>query len=151
MSKEEKIEATLAFIFNKDLTKVLLIKKKKPVYHAGMLNGLGGKLEPGETHLECVIREIEEEAGFITQKKDWIKVGFLTWSIWRVSVWTGVYDSSQEKTTNFPEEGVGWHDARSLSNNVIENLHWLIPLCIDVNQKVLNKEETRPYLRISYK
>lgn len=31
--------------------------------HKGKWNGLGGKVEPGETPEECVIREIKEECG----------------------------------------------------------------------------------------
>jgi 8-oxo-dGTP diphosphatase len=38
------------------------IKKRKDM-HAGKWNGLGGKLEPGETPEECVIREVREECG----------------------------------------------------------------------------------------
>lgn len=30
---------------------------------AGLLNGVGGKLEPGETPLACVLREVLEETG----------------------------------------------------------------------------------------
>jgi 8-oxo-dGTP diphosphatase len=37
--------------------------KKPNDMHAGKWNGLGGKLEPGETPEECAIREIWEEAG----------------------------------------------------------------------------------------
>lgn len=37
--------------------------KKQNDMHAGKWNGLGGKLEPGETPEECVIREVVEESG----------------------------------------------------------------------------------------
>ena len=37
--------------------------KKVNDMHAGKWNGLGGKLEPGETPEECARREIEEESG----------------------------------------------------------------------------------------
>ena len=33
--------------------------------HAGKWNGLGGKLNVGETPEECVIREVQEESGLI--------------------------------------------------------------------------------------
>ncbi len=37
--------------------------KKANDMHAGKWNGLGGKLEPGETPEECAIREVREESG----------------------------------------------------------------------------------------
>jgi 8-oxo-dGTP diphosphatase len=37
--------------------------KKENDMHAGKWNGLGGKMEPGETPEECAIREIFEESG----------------------------------------------------------------------------------------
>jgi 8-oxo-dGTP diphosphatase len=37
--------------------------KKRNDMHAGKWNGLGGKLEPGETPEECAIREVWEESG----------------------------------------------------------------------------------------
>jgi len=38
------------------------VKKENDVHH-GKWNGLGGKLDPGETPEECAIREIYEESG----------------------------------------------------------------------------------------
>lgn len=37
--------------------------KKHGDVHLGKWNGLGGKLDPGESPEECVVREIREEAG----------------------------------------------------------------------------------------
>ncbi len=37
--------------------------KKQNDYHQGKWNGLGGKLEPGESPEECAIREVYEESG----------------------------------------------------------------------------------------
>lgn len=37
--------------------------KKKDDQHQGKWNGLGGKMEPGESPEECVIREVKEESG----------------------------------------------------------------------------------------
>jgi 8-oxo-dGTP diphosphatase len=55
-----QMRATLLFIFHDD--KVLLIRKKRGL-GAGKINGPGGKLDPGETPLECAVRETEEELG----------------------------------------------------------------------------------------
>lgn len=42
--------------------RVLLIEKRRG-HGAGKINGPGGKPEPGETPLDCVIRETHEEVG----------------------------------------------------------------------------------------
>ncbi|WP_439025684.1 8-oxo-dGTP diphosphatase [Haloarchaeobius sp. DT45] len=51
-------EATLCFIC--DGEEVLLIEKKRGI-GAGLYNGPGGKVEPGETPREAVVREVREE------------------------------------------------------------------------------------------
>jgi 8-oxo-dGTP diphosphatase len=50
--------ATLLFVVRDD--EVLLIHKKRGL-GAGNINGPGGRLEPGETPIECAIRETREE------------------------------------------------------------------------------------------
>ncbi len=44
--------------------------KKANDMHQGKWNGLGGKMEPGETPEECAIREIREESGLIVLRPD---------------------------------------------------------------------------------
>lgn len=53
---------SVCVLFNKDLTKTLLIKKAEGKLFAGMYNGLGGKLEQGETPVESCVREVWEES-----------------------------------------------------------------------------------------
>lgn len=70
---------TLAFIFNNDLEKVLLIRKNKPIEQTGLLNGVGGKMEDFDaTFLDCIQREVQEETGLILDKEDFINIGNLT-------------------------------------------------------------------------
>jgi len=54
------IRATLMFVVRED--EVLLIRKKRG-FGMGKVNGPGGKLDPGETELECAVRETQEELG----------------------------------------------------------------------------------------
>ncbi len=55
--------ATLCYIKRNNHTLMLHRIKKENDMHAGKWNGLGGKLEAGESPEECVIREVREESG----------------------------------------------------------------------------------------
>ena len=57
------ILATLCYIRRDGKTLMIHRVKNKNDIHAGKWNGLGGKLESGETPEECVIREVREESG----------------------------------------------------------------------------------------
>ena len=57
-SWQAKDPATLTFVIKDE--QILLIRKKRGL-GAGKINGPGGRLEPGETLLECAIREVQEE------------------------------------------------------------------------------------------
>jgi len=52
--------ATLMFVIRDG--EILLIEKKRGL-GAGKINGPGGKIDPGETPLECAVRETQEELG----------------------------------------------------------------------------------------
>jgi 8-oxo-dGTP diphosphatase len=54
--------ATLVFIVRRG--QVLLIHKKRGL-GAGKINGPGGKLDAGESALDCAIREVREEVGLL--------------------------------------------------------------------------------------
>ena len=56
--------ATLCYVKSPNgLTLMIHRIKKAGDIHAGKWNGLGGKLEAGESPEQCVIREVREEAG----------------------------------------------------------------------------------------
>lgn len=61
--------ATLCYVKDIKNNKTLMLyrNKKKNDYHEGKWNGLGGKLELGETPEECAIRELKEESGLVVK------------------------------------------------------------------------------------
>jgi len=55
--------ATLCYVQTASHTLMVHRNKKANDMHEGKWNGLGGKVEPGESPEECVIREVFEESG----------------------------------------------------------------------------------------
>ena len=68
----------LGFMFDPAMRNVVLIRKNRPTWQAGLLNGVGGKIEPEEAPLQAMVREFEEETGFRTSKEDWAPTGLVT-------------------------------------------------------------------------
>lgn len=89
------IVATLGYVLSPDRSKVLLVHRnaRQDDEHLGKYNGLGGKMEPEEDIVECMRREIREEAeiectelslrgsvnwpGFGKNGEDWLGFVFL--------------------------------------------------------------------------
>lgn len=69
---EPNMRATLIFVIRDG--QILLIRKKRGL-GAGKINGPGGKIDPGETPQECVVREAEEELGITAL--DPVEIGIL--------------------------------------------------------------------------
>lgn len=53
---------TICILFNKELTKTLLIKKVSGKLYGNRYNSLGGKIEEGETLTQACVREVFEES-----------------------------------------------------------------------------------------
>jgi 8-oxo-dGTP diphosphatase len=64
-----KQKYALGFIFDQAGDHVLLINKMRPAWQCGKLNGIGGKVEEGETFLQAMIRECWEETGIATEAR----------------------------------------------------------------------------------
>lgn len=54
---------------------VVLIRKNKPKWQEGHLNGVGGKVEANEYPIYAMVREFEEETGVKTITDDWTHFG----------------------------------------------------------------------------
>lgn len=61
---------TVGFAFSTDLKEIVLIRKLRPSWQAGQLNGVGGQVE-GESIRHCVAREFTEEAGVFVPTSRW--------------------------------------------------------------------------------
>ena len=111
------IEATLCFVVRDG--RVLLIEKRRGLGE-GWYNGPGGKLEAGETPLECVVREVREEVGIRLEPVTVELAGELTFlldgeehtrcHVFRTDEFAGTPSASPEaKPSWFPIEAVPYH------------------------------------------
>lgn len=125
------VRYTLGFLFNNDLSKVLLIHKLSPDWQRGKVNGLGGKFERDETNIACISREVEEETGLSTDPSDWKKIGELHSSKFDVDVMAMIYAGEESTVRSIEKEKVEWFPVDKLPKNSMSNLSWLVPICID--------------------
>lgn len=119
----------LGFLFDPSKKDVVLIKKLKPEWQKGKLNGVGGKIEENETPLEAMRREFKEETG--GEIEEWRE--FLQLSGHSFIIHTFVAFSLHAYTVKTMEkEKVKVYKVNRLNfNKTIGNLKWIIPLAID--------------------
>jgi 8-oxo-dGTP diphosphatase len=122
---------TLGFVFDSSLSHVLLIHKVRPAWQAGRINGVGGKLESGESPASGIEREVQEESGLHIPQPDWIHVADIRSRDWLVYVFTAIYSGDPADAQSITDEPVNWHPVGALPDGIISNLTWLIPLCLD--------------------
>mgnify|MGYP003394468042 CR=1 FL=1 len=124
---------TVGFIFNADLSRVALETKTHPEWQKDKQNGIGGKIEEGETPLACMVREAKEEVGIITKESDWLFFINLERASNDASVDFFAYrhtgDESDVKTMT--DEVVSWYDVGTLPPTVVSNLRFMIPMAIE--------------------
>lgn len=113
--------------------RVYLIRKKKPDWQAGLLNGIGGKVEPCEAPAYAMAREFEEETGVKVPVDRWQRFAILddidARGLTRARVHffktTLLMGESPVTTT---EEQVDLFKADPVPKDVIPNLKFLIPM-----------------------
>lgn len=116
---------------------VALIRKIKPAWQAGSLNGIGGMIEDfdrdggtSRTSLNAMVREFQEETGFETSRADWRHFHTMGSETWQVECFRTFNVPLCELATTTDEEVVIVR-ADKLPHDVLFNLRWLIPLSLD--------------------
>ncbi len=125
------------FLFREDQTEVALVRKKTPEWQAGKLNGIGGKVEPGETEYAAMVREFKEETGLPIL--GWSPVAVLTIGdaevhFFRSSDWPygdRVLNPINDVGESIEWVSVLWLQCRAGQSEAISNLRWLIPMAAD--------------------
>jgi 8-oxo-dGTP diphosphatase len=135
-----KIKYVVGFMFDKTISNVALIRKLKPEFQKGLLNGIGGKVEDNESFDAAMIREFFEEAGFITlnwknfclmQGKNNDNSEFQIEFYYIIGELEKLISMTDEKL-----EIVKTNDVILGKEKVIGNLPWLVALCLDFKKGV---------------
>ncbi len=134
-----------SFAFSTDRQRVLLIRKNRPAWQAGKLNGVGGKMEPGETPHAAARREFREETGLdlagsafahilTLQGADDISIPAPPGAPAPKTAWRGHFFrliTDIDQARSITDEQLEIVPVNPLPAKMISNLHWIIPMLLD--------------------
>ena len=139
MSFPNDARYTVVFVFTEDKSRVLLIRKTRPKWQAGLLNGIGGKIEPRESPEECARREVKEEAGIdlpnlqlfcrLHDTAEYVFEVYFYRAFVPYELWNNVQTLTDESVIAFPVAAV--YEGR----HIIPNLRWLIPMALGMDEE----------------
>lgn len=137
----------IGFAFWRDQV-LLLHKKKGPAYVVGRLNGVGGKIEEGEETIHAMVREFMEETGVETWPSAWEHVTTINGEDYELRVlvnflpdYTDFFSISNPESSG---ETLEWLPIDNLRTaNVVPNIRWLIPLCLDQSTSFITISEAK--------
>lgn len=127
----------VGFLLDRDEKQVVLIRKKRPLWQQGLLNGVGGKIEPEENPLDAMRREFQEETG--AHVETWTHYATMSGPDWTVFCY---FAHNSEELTKVKTQGDSMDgDAEEVATyytdlvfdrkDLIGNVRWLIPLALN--------------------
>jgi len=126
---EEYQTYVAGFLFDEAVANVALIRKEKPEWQKGLLNGIGGKVEKQETPEDAMKREFREETG--AEVAGWEFFCKLNFRGGEVHFFTARGDYSVQSRE---KEEVCWVPVEYVCHpkvkDVVHNLKWLVPMAM---------------------
>lgn len=150
-----KREWVVGFQFDDDARQVVLVRKNRPEWQAGRLNGVGGKVEPSDITAvaterrgslldgdsadvvtavlrHAMVREFEEETGAPTKPDDWHHFADLVWEEGIVHFLRSFSTLNLERVHTVTDEAIETWDVPAIGyvgdGSITPNLRWLVPL-----------------------
>jgi 8-oxo-dGTP pyrophosphatase MutT (NUDIX family) len=125
----------LGFCFDPEGKHVVLIRKNRPDWAKGLLNGLGGEINPEEPLEEAMAREFQEECGLFV--RPWREFGVMTGGGREVHLMTARF-LHIEQVRQTTDEAVVVMPTRVTINPrlLVPSVSWMIPLALDRNKHV---------------
>lgn len=125
---------SVGLYFSADGKKVALIRKAKPDWQKGKLNGVGGHVEDRETFAQCMTREFQEETGIETFEFNWTLMVEQRGVDYILAVFKAHHQNTDLPTfKSANNEPVEWYDVATLCarTDVIPNIKWFTWLAFD--------------------
>ena len=113
-------------LFTDSLESVVLIRKNRPAWQAGKLNGIGGKVEPGESPQQAMVREFREEAG--ANATGWSQFAKLCGADFQVWFYCAADSGQVMRVKTRTDEPVGLYWSVDDLSRGVPNLGWLVPM-----------------------
>lgn len=124
---------SVGFAFDNNFEHVALIEKNRGGWQQGLLNGIGGHVEPGEDALACQIREFYEETG--VRELEWFHFATMTFPSAHISCYTvmrphllDLFSKTDEQVKIILTSDLA---GMCMKTQVVPNLKWLVPLSVD--------------------
>lgn len=146
MNNNNKLkEYVLGFAFSERKKEILLIRKNRPEFQAGRLNGIGGKIENFELPIDAMVREFKEEANLDTNRETWKLFCKLSGEKELIYCYKSFIDISQYSTMTdeiiIPKEVDKIVLGATLEDELMPNLAWLTQMALSpstVESKIYN-------------
>jgi 8-oxo-dGTP diphosphatase len=133
MKRMKKIPLTYTLCFLTRGEEVLMLHRNRPP-NLGKWNGVGGRIEPGESPRMACLREVREETGY--QLPNARFAGLLTWHGFEAPE-GGLYlftaPAPDEDPVAYEEGQLQWQPRAFTftSDAVVDNLHYVLPAILD--------------------
>jgi 8-oxo-dGTP pyrophosphatase MutT (NUDIX family) len=121
----------VCLLFNDDLSQVCLIEKQRPDWQVGLLNGPGGKIEPGETVLEAATREFKEETGVCVTSWAQLCMKKAHNNSYQVNFLVAADSNACHLVRTTTDEQVGMRTVKHIDQaKLVSSIDWVLPLAI---------------------
>lgn len=136
MNEDIQNQYVLGFLFDKSGDLVTLIKKRKPIWQSGRMNGVGGKMKIGEFTHDSMIREFEEEAG--VNVPEWDHFAIMHGKEWTCYCFRAFSDEYIAQVKTMTDEDIEVVPVVNIITHpkpetTISNIPWLLSVALDKN------------------
>lgn len=112
-------------------TRVVLIRKNRPAAQAGKLNGVGGRVEVGETLLAAMVREFEQETWLRVDPSRWTHFAEIISDAAEITCYTCELKPGERVATRTDEAVNLYHKNNLDLYDMVQHTPWLIHLALD--------------------